>query len=66
MDAMKYVIFKAILIEALRKKWQDTKMSKLEYYITNANPQYRIKMRERIHRTTPMILGSRRAFPYTN
>ena len=42
----------------IRKKRQDTKMSKLEHYIAIVNPQYRIKMRERKHLTTPMSLGS--------
>ena len=39
-DAMKYVIIEGRLLEALRMKWQDAKMSKLEYHIANINPQY--------------------------
>ena len=38
--AMKYVITKDILLEALRMKWQDTKMSKMKYNIANANHQW--------------------------
>ena len=37
-DAMKYVIIKNRLLEALRMKWQDAKISKLEHYIANVNP----------------------------
>ena len=39
-DAMKYVIIKDRLLEALRMKWQDTKMSKMKYNIANANHQW--------------------------
>ena len=34
-DAMKHVIIKDILLETLRMKAQDAKMSKLKYYIAN-------------------------------
>ena len=35
-DVMEYVMNEVRLIEALRKKWQDVKMSNLEYYILDA------------------------------
>ena len=37
-NAIKYVIIEDRLLEALRMKWQDAKMSKLEYHIANINP----------------------------
>ena len=37
-DVMKYVIIEDRLIKALKMKWQDAKMSKLEYYIANMDP----------------------------
>ena len=36
-DAMKYVVFQNRLLEAIMMKWEDAKMSKLEYYIANSN-----------------------------
>ena len=39
-DAMKDMVIEDRLLEALRIKWKDAKMSKLEYYITNINTQY--------------------------
>ena len=56
------------IVQALRIKWEDTIMSKLEYYIENIKPwlwpQYKVKMPERIqsHLTTPKSLGSKLAF----
>ena len=43
-DVIKYVIIEDKLIEALRIKCQDAKMSILEYYIANSNPPYKVKM----------------------
>ena len=37
--AMKHVIIKDRLLEALNMKWQDAKMLKWEYYIANVNFQ---------------------------
>ena len=53
-------------LEAVRMQWQDPKMSKLEHYIANVNPQcwpqYNAKMLEHhILVPTPMNLGSPRA-----
>ena len=39
-DAMKYVIIEDRLLEALRMKWQDDKMSELECYFAYINQQY--------------------------
>ena len=64
--AMKYVITKDILLEALRMKWQDTKMSKMKYNIANANhqwwAQYKVNVSKclQLQLTTPMSLGSHR------
>ena len=58
-DIMKYVIIEDRLLEAPRMKWQDAKISKLECYIANIDPQcwpqYKEKMSERIqlHLPTP-------------
>ena len=43
-DVIKYVTIKDKLLQALRMKWQYAKMSKLEYYIANINPQYNEKI----------------------
>ena len=39
-DAMKYLTISGRLLQATRMKTQDAKISKLEYYIANVNPQY--------------------------
>ena len=47
-NAMQYVMIEERLMESLRKKWEDAKRTKLEYYITNINPecwsQYKARM----------------------
>ena len=35
------------LLEALRMKWQDAKLSKLEYYIANINPPILAPIKEK-------------------
>ena len=63
-DAMMYVVIDDRLLGTLVMKWQDAKVSKLEYYIENTNPQccpqHKVKMLERIqlNLTTPMRLLS--------
>ena len=47
-DAMKYVIIEGRLLDALRMQWQDAKMSKLEYYIANSNPQCWLQYKEKL------------------
>ena len=49
-DAMKYVIIEDGLLESLRIKWQDAKMSKLVYYIANIPRQYKEKVPKCGHR----------------
>ena len=48
-DAMHYVMIEERLVESFRIKWEDVKRTKLEYYITNVNPecwsQYKVRMR---------------------
>ena len=45
---MQYVMIEERLMESLRNKWEDAKRTKLEYYITNINPecwsQYKARM----------------------
>ena len=48
-DAMKYVIIEDRLIEALRMKCHDGKMSNFECYVVNINPQYKVKLPEYIN-----------------
>ena len=38
-DPMHYVMIEERLVESLRMKWEDAKRTKLEYYITNVNPE---------------------------
>ena len=66
--ARKYAIIENRLLGALMMKWQDAKMSNLEYYvIADINPQYwpqnKVKIPECIqpHVAAAMSLGSRRA-----
>ena len=51
-DSMKYMIVDDRLLGTLVTKWKDAKVSKLEYYIANSNPQccpqYKVKMCEHI------------------
>ena len=56
------------MVESLRKKWEDAKITKLEYYIANVNPkcwsQYKARMPiDRIHPylITNMSSNARRA-----
>ena len=39
--AMTYVIIEDSLLEELRMKWEDAKLSELEYYIANVGPNTR-------------------------
>ena len=62
-DAMEYVIIKNKLLEALRMKWQDVRMSNMEHYIANylqCCPQYQGKIPKyiQLYLTTPMSFGS--------
>ena len=53
-DVMKDVISEDSLINTLRMKCLDAKMSKLINYISNVNLQYKVKMPKHIpHLTTP-------------
>ena len=45
-DAMMYLTIQDRSIEALRMKWQDARMAKLENYSANVNTQYKVKMPE--------------------
>ena len=37
---MHYVMIAERLMVSLRKKWEDAKRTKLEYYIANVNPEF--------------------------
>ena len=38
-DAMQYVVIEERSMQPLRKNWEDSKMTNLEYYIANINPE---------------------------
>ena len=63
-DVIKYAFIEDRLLEALRmKSWRVVKMSNLEYYIANINPQYKKKNAKKpiqLHLTNPMSLHSQR------
>ena len=48
-DAMKYVVIEERLTEPPRKKCEDVKRTKSEYYIVNINSKYWIQYKPRRH-----------------
>ena len=65
---MKYATIEGKLMEPLRKKWEDAKRTKLEYYIVNINHQYWIQYKAmgpidciQIYLVTNMSINSHRA-----
>ena len=48
-NAIQYVMIEERLMESLRKKWEDAKRTKLEYYIANIKPECWSQYKARMH-----------------
>ena len=57
-DAMHYVMIEKRPVESLRMKWEDAKRTKLEYSITNVDPQCwsQYKARMPVDRIQPYLI----------